>query len=48
VKDLRQMSVVMKPKIKFVGNYWKCYSLDRVAYGETPKAAWVNWVSQYF
>ncbi len=42
------MKKVMKPKIKWVGNYWRCYSLDRVAFGESPKVAWLNWKSQYF
>lgn len=37
-----------KPKIKWAGNYLKCYSVDRVAFGESPKVAWVNWNSQYF
>ena len=42
------MRKAIKPKIKWVGNYWKCYSEDRVAFGESPKVAWVNWNSQYF
>ena len=42
------MSKATKPKIKWVGNYWKCYSADRVAYGESPKVAFINWNSQYF
>lgn len=42
------MNKATKPKIKWVGNLWKCYSADRVAYGESPKVAFINWNSQYF
>lgn len=42
------MKTVTKPKIKREGNLWKCYSADRVAYGETPKVAFINWKWQYF
>lgn len=42
------MKTVTKPKIKREGNYWKCYSADRIAYGESPKVAFINLKSQYF
>lgn len=42
------MKTVTKPKIKREGKLWKCYSADRVAYGETPKVAFINWKWQYF
>jgi hypothetical protein len=42
------MKIATKPKIKWIGNYWKCYSADRVAYGESPNDAHrlTGWLDQ--
>jgi len=48
VGDLKQMKIATKPKIKRDGRRWKCYSKDRIAYGDSPKMAYVNWRTPSF